>query len=128
MLLMLMMMIKGYDVAKYQTRKAHLARRQPVLLIAYDNDDNDDNGDDDNYDKSKHQTRKAHLARRQPGKKSTRGSTTCLKNQCDGDINDRRNSGGTLRQKLNQIDIWTNGPMDQWTNGPMDQWTNGITD
>ena len=30
--------------------------------------------------------------------------------------NDRRNSGGTLRQKFNLIDIWTNGPMDQWTN------------
>ena len=40
--------------------------------------------------------------------------------------NDRRNSGGTLRQKFNLIDIWTNGSMDQWTNGPIvvwDQWT-----
>ena len=39
--------------------------------------------------------------------------------------NDRRNSGGTLRQKFNLNDIWT-GPMDQWTNGIMDQWTNGL--
>ena len=62
--------------------------------------------------------------------------------------NDRRSSGGTLRQKFNFIDLWhltfyilhmtfdighstngpindgTNGPMDQCTNGPMDQWTN----
>ena len=38
--------------------------------------------------------------------------------------NDRRNSGGTLRQKFNLIDIWTNGPMDRWTNGPMDPWIN----
>ena len=45
--------------------------------------------------------------------------------------NDRRNSGGTLRQKFNHIDFrhltfnqWTNGPRDQWTNGPLDQWTN----
>ena len=64
--------------------------------------------------------------------------------------NDRRSSGGTLRQNFNPIDIWhlafdswylifviwhltfaiqpmdqwTNGPMDHWTNGPMDQWTN----
>ena len=56
--------------------------------------------------------------------------------------NDRRNSGGTVRQKFNingtltfdiqLMDQWTNGPMDQringlmdqWTNGPMDQWTN----
>ena len=57
--------------------------------------------------------------------------------------NDRRNSGGTLRQNVNFIDIqhltfnqrtnepivqWTNRPMDQWTNGPMDQWTNGPMD
>ena len=54
--------------------------------------------------------------------------------------NDRRNSGDTLRQKVNLVDFWTvdfqhltfdqwtNGPMDQWTNGPMDQWTNGPVD
>ena len=58
--------------------------------------------------------------------------------------NDRRNSGGTLRQKFHLINIWhlifdiwhmtfyifhsTNGPMDQWINGPMDQWTNGPMD
>ena len=64
--------------------------------------------------------------------------------------NGRRNSGGTLRQKFNPIDIlhltndilhftlnqWTNGPMsqcpngplDQWTKRPMDQWTNGPMD
>ena len=56
--------------------------------------------------------------------------------------NDRRNSGGTLRQNLNDIwhmtfDIWhltlnighsSNGPMDEWTNGPIDQWTNGPID
>ena len=41
-------------------------------------------------------------------------------NSDNNDKNDGRNSGGTLRQKLNQIDIWTNVPMDQWTNGPMD--------
>ena len=48
----------------------------------------------------------------------------------DKDKNDRRNSGGTLRQKFNLIDIWTNGPMDQWTwtNGIIDQWTNGPMD
>ena len=41
--------------------------------------------------------------------------------------NDRRNSGGTLRQKFNLNDIqhstfnsWTNGPTDQCTNEPMD--------
>ena len=46
--------------------------------------------------------------------------------------NDRRNSGGTLRQKFNHIDFrhltfnqWTTGPLDQGTNGPMDQWTTG---
>ena len=45
--------------------------------------------------------------------------------------NDRRNSGGALRQKFNHIDFrhltfnqWSNGPRDQWTNGPIDQWTN----
>ena len=45
--------------------------------------------------------------------------------------NDRRNSGGMLRQKFNLIDFWhltfnqwTNGQMEQWTNGPMDQWSN----
>ena len=49
--------------------------------------------------------------------------------------NDRRNSGGTLRQKFNHIDLrhftfnqWTNGTMDHWTNGPMDQWNNGPMD
>ena len=64
--------------------------------------------------------------------------------------NDQRNSGGTLRQKFNLIDIWhlifdilhftfnqwtnapmfqcSNVPMDQWTNGSMDPWTNGPMD
>ena len=65
--------------------------------------------------------------------------------------NDRRTSGGTLRQGFNLIGFWhltfhqrTNGPMvpwshslivqwsiglmDQWTNEPMDQWTNGTMD
>ena len=45
--------------------------------------------------------------------------------------NDRRYSGGTLRQKinLNLIDIrhliFDIQPMDQWTNGPMEQWIDG---
>ena len=57
------------------------------------------------------------------------------KNSCK---NDRRNSGGTLRQKFNlychlifdiqSMDQWTNSPMDQWTNGPINQWTNGPMD
>ena len=43
--------------------------------------------------------------------------------------NDRRSSGGTLRQtRYLTFNQWTNGPMDQWTNGPMDQWTNGPMD
>ena len=39
--------------------------------------------------------------------------------------NDRRNSGGTLRQRVNLIDYLTFDiqPMDQWTNGEMDQWS-----
>ena len=44
--------------------------------------------------------------------------------------NDRRNSVGTLRQKLNLIDQWTNWPMVPWTNSPMavmDQCTNEPT-
>ena len=43
--------------------------------------------------------------------------------------NDRRNSGGTLRQKFYLIDIWhllfNIQPIDQWTKGP---WTNGVVD
>ena len=52
--------------------------------------------------------------------------------------NDRRNSGGTLRQRVNLIDYltfdiqpmyqWNNGKMDQWTNGLMDQWPNRLLD
>ena len=44
--------------------------------------------------------------------------------------NDRRNSGGTPRQKFNLIEIWhfifyiLHRPRDPWTNGPIDQWTN----
>ena len=29
---------------------------------------------------------------------------------------------------MDQLDLWTNGPMGQWTNGPMDKWTNGPMD
>ena len=73
--------------------------------------------------------------------------TVDLKSKFKHDKNDRRNSGGTLRQKFSFIDIlhlifdiwhltfnqWTNGPMangpmDQWSNGKMDQWTNGPMD
>ena len=52
-------------------------------------------------------------------------STSCLHD--DFDKNDRKNSGGTLRQKLNfgPMDQWTNGPMDQWTNWMIDHWING---
>ena len=37
--------------------------------------------------------------------------------------NDRRNSGGTLQQKINLIDFW-HLTFNEWTNGPMDQWSN----
>ena len=37
--------------------------------------------------------------------------------------NDRRNSGGKLRQKFNHIDC-RHLTFNQWTNGPMDQGTN----
>ena len=53
--------------------------------------------------------------------------------------NDRRNSGGALRQKFNLFDIWhlifeiwhltfDIQPMDQWTNSQMDQRTKGPMD